>query len=718
MRRLSLLLLFALACGDDDSPPPGDGGLPSDGAVDAGVDLDGGTDAGPPDEAPPEVSLHFPSRVSQVAAADVLVRGSATDPSGVTSVRVNDVAATSDDGFVTFEARVPVASGANTLAIRATDTLGNVSEPLTFTVERMVPLGTLFSLDVDPSGVVYGVDHRRDEVVRIVLDPLQVQVVSSSTDGQPNPMGGALGLAYDARRARILVANRRPAQILAIDPTTGARTVWADGTVSDSSTALRLPSRITIDPEGDRAFLLETDMAGADGRLLAIDLETATITTVRSDAVSPNPPIAGATAMDFDLASGRVMVMNRNVDQLFAVDPTDGSTRLVSDNLSPTSGDVLPFANTVSLRIDPTRGVAYLHEIEQRELLAVDLTTGARTRLGGDLALGDARLADTRDLVVLGDRLVFFETIDPSIVEVSLATGDRSFLFDRSFPRGERALGDATDLAFDARRERLFVGDHQALTALDLTTGERRRVLEDLDYVAGVAMDDVRDRVLVFDADAGLIALDPEDDSSTVLSPAGTEGAFGNVARVFVDVERDRYLVQSYATLFAVDPSSGERTEIPSEPNLLDILGDVAFDVARDRMVAVGRVDRLVGATPTMGLVGIDVTTGTQTLLADANSDPTFAVSWGLGIVGDVLWAGGYLDDERTSAIVRTDLVTEAQTVEAYPADGLASGNLGHSIAARASDGSERFYLVLYTPGRVELHQVDPATGERVVIAR
>ena len=93
-------------------------------------------------------------------------------------------------------------------------------------------------------------------------------------------------------------------------------------------------------------------------------------------------------------------------------------------------------------------------------------------------------------------------------------------------------------------------------------------------------------------------------------------------------------------------------------------------------------------------------------------------MSWGLGIVGDVLWAGGYLDDERTSAIVRTDLVTEAQTVEAYPADGLASGNLGHSIAARASDGSERFYLVLYTPGRVELHQVDPATGERVVIAR
>ncbi|MCA9616663.1 MAG: PQQ-binding-like beta-propeller repeat protein, partial [Myxococcales bacterium] len=537
-------------------------------------------------------------------------------------------------------------------------------------------------------------------------------------DGQPNPMGGALGLAYDARRARILVANRRPAQVLAIDPATGARTVWADGTVSDSSTALRLPSRITIDPEGDRAFLLETDAAGADGRLLAIDLETATITTVRSDAVSPNPPLAGSTAMDFDLASGRVMVMNRNVDQLFAVDPSDGSTRLVSDNLSPASGDVQPFTNTVSLRIDPSRGVAYLHEIEQHELLAVDLTTGARTRLGGDVTMGDVRLRDTRDLVVLADRLVFFETTDPSVVEVSLATGERSFLFDRSFPRGERVLGDATDLAFDARRETLFVGDHHALTALDLGTGARRRVVEDLDYVAGVAMDDARDRVLLFDAETGLIALDPEDDSTTVLSPAGTEGAFGNVARVFVDGERDRYLVQSYATLFAVDPSSGARTEIPTETGLLDILNDVAFDAARDRMVAVGRVDRAVGSVPTLGLVGIDVITGAQTLLADANSDPTFAVSWGLGIVGDVLWAGGYLDDERTGAIVRTDLVAEAQTVEAFPSDGLASGTLGHSIAARAADGSERFYLVLYTPGRVEMHQVDPATGERVVIAR
>ncbi len=723
---LSILLALALGgCGGDDGPPTLDDGGADGGGDDGGRDddagLDGGSDAGPPDETGPEVTLRFPSPVSQVAAATVLVRGSARDASGVATVRVNDVSASSTDDFASFEARVSLEPGDNTLTIVAVDALGNESEPTELTVRREALLGTLFSLDVDPSGVVYGIDHRRDEVVRVDLASAQTRVVSASSDGADHPFAGAIGLAYDTRRSRILVANRAPAQILAVDPTTGARTVLSDGTIGDSPTPLRLPSRITIDPEGDRAFVLETSATGTDGRLLSVALETGAITMVRADAVSASPPLAGATAMDFDLASGRVLVMNRDLDALLAIDPTDGSARIVSDNFAPTSGTgVAPFTNTVSLRIDPTAGVAYAHEIEQRQILAIDLTTGTRRRIGdADLAMGDVRIADSRDFVIDGGRLVLFETTDPKIVAIDLATGARSTLDDRSFPSGQARLRDAVDLAFDPRRGTLYVANLERLTAVDLATGERRDVADELDYLAGVAMDEARDRVLALDATAGLLAFDPEDGSSVVLSDDSTgEGdAFTSVQRIFVDVERDRYLVRSSDTLLEVDPGTGDRTTIEGD-SLLDLQFDVAFDAARDRILATGRVDSGVGSMPAFGLVAIDVVSGAHSLVAYSLTDESeLALFYGLGVRGDVLYAGGYVD-EGPSVLFQRDLVAGTVRPTPFADDGLARGEIGRSIAARLADGYERLYLVHYAPGRTELLQVDPTTNERVVIAR
>lgn len=714
-----LLCFHGLGCGDDDGPPVvDDAGIDTDATVDdGGLDAspDAPADSGPADLTPPEIVLHFPSPVSRVASATLLVRGVARDEGGVASVRVNDVVATLEG--TAFEATVPLSPGANTITIRAIDEVGNVTAEPFANVTREGTLGTLFSLDVDPAGAVYGVDHLRNEVVQVDPTTGRVLWVSSNVTSTENPLGGAIGLAYDARRMRILVANREPAQVLVVDPTTGARTVLANGTVSDSATPLRLPSRITVDAEGDRAFLLETDAAGNDGRLLAVALETGTLTTVATDVTSPSLPFSGATAMDFDLASGRVIVMNRNVDAVFSVSPSDGSTRLVSDNFSPTMGaGVAPFTNTVSLRIDATLGVAYAHEIEHRQILAVDLSTGER-RTVAEVSVGDEPLLDTRDFVIDGDRLVVFETADPRVVALDLATGARTEIGDSSFPPGSPRLANAEAFAFEPTRGRWLIATGETLVTLDLATGEREVFVDDLDYVATVDFDESRDRWIAFDGSLGLFAIDPDDGAVTVLSSddRGDGEPLSGVLRVMVDSARDRYLAATVDALLAIDPESGDRTPIESGPTIADPAYDVALDASRDRVLALATVASTTGVPSSWGLVAIDVRDGTQTLLDDSRTEG-FALGYGLEVRGDVVWAGG--SREGLPTLVSHDLVTSAQLVEPFPEDGMPRGVIGRLGVARASDGYERLYALQFLRGRVEILQIDPSTRTRVVVAR
>lgn len=88
----------------------------------------GGSSNGSSDGLAPAVTITFPTPGSRVDAAAVTVRGTASDlESGVASVTVNGVPATTTDGWTTWSVSIPLTPGGNTLVVEATDLAGNVA---------------------------------------------------------------------------------------------------------------------------------------------------------------------------------------------------------------------------------------------------------------------------------------------------------------------------------------------------------------------------------------------------------------------------------------------------------------------------------------------------------------------------------------------------------------------------------------------------------------
>jgi hypothetical protein len=97
----------------------------------------------PPDTQPPTAQLVFPPPAAFTQADVVVVRGTAGDNRAVSSVKVNGVEATSTDGFHLWSARVPLATGNNTLNIVAADAAGNTHASQATVVRKVTLLRPL-----------------------------------------------------------------------------------------------------------------------------------------------------------------------------------------------------------------------------------------------------------------------------------------------------------------------------------------------------------------------------------------------------------------------------------------------------------------------------------------------------------------------------------------------------------------------------------------------
>ncbi|MFO0553448.1 MAG: hypothetical protein U0271_34010 [Polyangiaceae bacterium] len=142
----AVLGLFCTACGSD--PPSNPGGAPATGGAGGaggGASTDGGGGAsissggsGPSDVTPPIALVNSPEDPFTTSDSTVTIIGSASDESGVASVLVNGVLATTSDGFKTFSADVPLLSGKNVIEVETQDVLGNEDpDAASVTVHRL-----------------------------------------------------------------------------------------------------------------------------------------------------------------------------------------------------------------------------------------------------------------------------------------------------------------------------------------------------------------------------------------------------------------------------------------------------------------------------------------------------------------------------------------------------------------------------------------------------
>lgn len=467
------------------------------------------------------VARVFPPQDGLSDDETIVVRGTASSPDGIAGVTVAGVAATSNDGFATWTAAVPLALGANVLSTSATTGVGAVLTTDDVTVARvdLIP-SALTGLAHDPaSGDVYRLECAARRILRLVEATGEVTVVASDDVGA--------------------------------------------GPVLASVTAP------TLAPQGGRAYVGSTN-AGA-GTVLSIELATGNRAVVTGPGVGSGTARTSVGGVAFE-AKGTLLAADYAAGTLVRIDPTTGARALCSGGGVGTGPAFAPSSPRLVV-LDEANGRAFAAGNDS--LFVVDLATGDRTLLGS--AVGPSLASDALGVTVYpveGRALVTGSSAGkPTVVAFDLATGDRSLASDPAPAFGpifDSPLGIATDGA----HAWVANGGPAGVFRVDLATGLRTTVSDPLTgggpaftTVNGLAVDLVRGVAYVGAVDTtndyGVFSVDLVTGDRAPVATAGFgSGPSVYAARTLRLASNSHVLSMGFRTLMDVDPDTNVRNAV------------------------------------------------------------------------------------------------------------------------------------------------------------
>lgn len=401
--------------------------------------------------------------------------------------------------------------------------------------------GEIRSVAVDPvSGDVFAINatdriYNSPRATLLRFDALNWarSVVSSDVEESPRgsgpPLAFGLSLCFDSNRNRAVVlaygerdAVGAHAGILTVDPATGDRAVLHEarriGSGSRLDRELFWPaddgetSDVAFDPVANRAVVyvyawmrsirladgnrgLEVvrsywgsalndgfalDWDAASGRVLVVDHEKAAVFWIdgasrgrllSGDGAGSGPGFIGPSGVALDVPNNRAFVADYNHAALFSVDLETGERRRLSYVLRGKG----PYLTTpVDVAFDALRDRAFV--LQRTGVLTVDPETGNRTRLS-DAAAGSGVLFRRPERMVIdpgNDRLIVTDAGRRALIAVDIETGRRTELSSASAGRGpEFAKPVGVTLVPDRRIALVLDVVLGALFAVDLDTGDR-----------------------------------------------------------------------------------------------------------------------------------------------------------------------------------------------------------------------------------------------------
>jgi DNA-binding beta-propeller fold protein YncE len=637
------------------------------------------------DSVAPSATITFPPSISTTNGETVSVYGTASDESTITAVRVNGLDVQTNDGYATWEVIIPLAVGLNTLTVETEDAVSNSNaQAAAVEIYRGIYFDSLLFQAIDTVGNrTLVTDNVLDAVIAIDLDTgLRTILSDNSTPDNSNPFANPSGIAVDTANNRALVAD--PAfggAVIAVDLDTGARTILSDNSIPDANNPFSVPVEITVDTANNRALVLDTTPFSPNQSIIAVDLTTGARTVLSSNSIPDNSnPFSFPRGIAIDTANNRALVTDTNFFSgnisIIAVDLTTGARTVLSSNSIPDNSN--PFNMPWSIAVDAANSRALVLD-QVGAVIAVDLTTGARTVLS-DNSTPDANNPFGAPWGIVVDaansRALVTDSAD-AVVTVSLATGARTVLSSNSTPDANNTFVAPRGIAIDSGYNQglVTVGGLDAVMALDLDTGARS-VLSDnstpdsnnpFTLPSNIAIDETNNRALVTDrALNAVIAVDLTTGARTVLSDNSIPDAnnpFSMTWDIAIDETNNRALVtdQLLNAVIAVDLTTGARTVLsdnstPDANNPFGAPWGIAIDTVDNRA--------LVTDTNWGSVIAVDLTTGARTMLSD-NSTPDasnpFSDPWGIAV--DTAYNYAFVTDSGSGSVIAVDLTTGARTM-------------------------------------------------------
>ncbi|MCH9663972.1 MAG: cadherin domain-containing protein [Gammaproteobacteria bacterium] len=449
------------------------------------------------------------------------------------------------------------------------------------------------------------------------------------------------GIAHDAAGNRLIVSDDGNNNIIAVSlaaATLGNRTVLS-GT-SQTGSELSAPFGVAVDATGNRAFVADTAARG----IIAVDLSTGNRTLI-SSAVEPatgaGPALTSPRDLVWDSANSRLLVIGTNPDELVAVDVATGNRAVIE---APEDNSI-DFATVRSLAFDSASNLVYVAEFAGFEGIASVVTgsagTGTRS-IVSNLTTGEGPVFTAARGVVfdsINQRLLVTDSNLEALVAVDLDSGDRSLVEPQSaLPSigSGTALTSPVGVVFDPSANRLYVADDgtDAIVSVSLNDGNRTVIADGssagdtLAQPRGLAWNADNSALLVPDNTIdGIVSVDPQSGAGTVLA-SNTVGTALNSAPTFGS-PRGQIAAESGTSILVADPSgsrdvmfrvnttTGDRQALAvSTTNLagiqtivIDTNSSPARALAASGAAAAGTLDLIVAVDLTNG--GLSVVSGT-----------------------------------------------------------------------------------------------------------
>ena len=378
-------------------------------------------------------------------------------------------------------------------------------------------------------------------------------------------------IAVDSMNNRALVtdSNFHP-KVIAVNLDTGARTILSDNTPPDANNTLYEPRGIAIDNAGNRALITDT----GSNSIIAVDLDTGARTIFKEERIPDNiNPFVHPAGVTMDGANNRALVVDGGRNEIIAVDLKTGARTILSGNTTP--NDFYPFSKldpSAGIAIDNTRNRALIPDLGRGAVIAVDLTTGARSIFLNSLTTDPSDPVWFSGIAIdsVNNQALITDNWNNAVFAVDLDSGNHTILSDKTtLNAGDPFSAIGIGIAVDEVKNRALVVDtmRNAIVTVDLDTGKRDILMEDenLNMHAGITVDSANNRALVVNGPRSILAVDLATGDCSIVSDYTSQNAVNPIHgahAIALDTINNRILVTDYTVigaLFAVDPKSGDR---------------------------------------------------------------------------------------------------------------------------------------------------------------
>jgi hypothetical protein len=630
----------------------------------------------------------FPPAPAMTDQETITVRGTLRATGDLDALTVGGVAATTSDGWASWQAAVPLSLGSQQLAVDlvvagvpiAGAALVSVTRqamlfdnPAQIAMDRAsdrvfsyhpgcecvvatdtgsgvrttvsgpnVGSGPALSSVVD--GLAY--DPALDRVLTVsATDVIAIDVATGDRSALVLASAGSggwpavrRGLVWDAAANRVLVSGLF--SVWAIDLTSGDRTIFSDD-VTGTGPSLSNPYGMEIDPPNGRVLVA----SGFD--LVSIDLATSNRTIISGQFVGSGPSTL-VNWVTYD-ATADLHYSSSFVGELLSITPA-GTRTLISDAMSAGSGPVMRFP--VGLAFDDD--TLYTADAALDAVGVIDPVTGARSIISG-YAIGSGPtflggLGAHHDAT--GARVLGYDNGVPQLVAVGVHDGARAILSSATIGNGP-PLVVALDMAVVGTTA--FVLGIDDIRAIDLLTGDRSIVSSStvgtgplLQPAFQAALtSDLTGQLLWVLNDGRLLAVDVATGNRTALADdsTGTGPAISPCHDVVYDATR--LLLVQFDAVLDLDPVTGNRVYLSGGGAGAGPALSFARFAAHDghRLLVTSDFNKLVGA--------VDLLTGNRNQFDIGASPLRAVVGWASDGVGI-----GYAFDATHNALLAVDTAT------------------------------------------------------------